>query len=99
IRSYASCRDSSQSSVNRLMFPPARVCSAPPSVPTKLRDRTVIPRISRRERTCCTFVLSRFHPERLRERPIDASATGGAPLRCHFRPWTPGKDERGHDSL
>src|SRR5437762_4745230 len=42
-----------------------------------------------------TFPFSRFHPERLRERPDDASATGGAPLRCHFRPWTPRKDERG----
>src|SRR5437762_6167282 len=42
-----------------------------------------------------TFPFSRFHPERLRERPDDASATGGAPLRCHFRPWTPREDERG----
>ena len=38
-----------------------------------------------------------FHPERLRERPDDASATGGDPQWCHFRPEQ-GKDERSQAS-
>src|SRR5438067_8619516 len=50
---------------------------------------------SRGAHATCYIRFSRFHPERLRERPDDASATGGAPLWCHFRPWTPRKDERG----
>src|SRR5881409_1087452 len=32
------------------------------------------------------FIRDSFHLERLRERPDDASATGGDPLRCQFRP-------------
>ena len=41
----------SASSVNNEMFPPTRDCSAPPMVPTMLRDRTVMPRTRPMTRT------------------------------------------------
>src|SRR5215471_15062935 len=44
IRSNASRRACSQSSVQSVMFPPNRLCSPAPIVPTIDRDRTVIPR-------------------------------------------------------
>src|SRR5439155_350726 len=43
------------------------------------------------------FIRDPFHRERLRERPDDASATGGVPLRCQFRPRTALGKMRGVD--
>src|SRR5437879_4276745 len=52
----------------------------------RLSDRTWGRGRSVRASILRNFIRDPFHAERLRERPDDASATGGVPLWCQFRP-------------
>src|SRR5205809_5595184 len=51
MRAKASSRVFSHSPVKSVMSPPTSVCSVPPSVPNKLRERTTMPRTTPRFRT------------------------------------------------
>src|SRR5881397_3235001 len=51
MRAKASSRVFSHSPVKSVMSPPTSVCSVPPSVPNRLRERTTMPRTTPRFRT------------------------------------------------